>query len=54
MSVLGARASNPSEPASITAAVERLHDEVGRRGGRTLEQGTAETIAWWREAVPAP
>jgi nucleoside-diphosphate-sugar epimerase len=47
---IGARPANPSEPASITAAVDRLRDEVGWRGGRTLEQGAADTIAWWRAA----
>jgi hypothetical protein len=43
-----------SEPASINAAIERLRDAVGWRGGRTLEQGAAGTIALWRQAVPAP
>jgi nucleoside-diphosphate-sugar epimerase len=47
---IGARPSNPSEPAAITAAVARLRDEVGWTGGRTLEQGAADTIAWWRRA----
>jgi nucleoside-diphosphate-sugar epimerase len=47
---IGARPSNPAEPASITAAVDRLRGEVGWRGGRTLEQGAADTIAWWRRA----
>jgi hypothetical protein len=42
------------EPASITAAVERLRYEVGRRAGRTLEQEAADTIAWCRRAVRAP
>jgi nucleoside-diphosphate-sugar epimerase len=47
---IGARAPSPDEPASITAAVDRLRDEVGWRGGRPLEQGAADTIAWWRKA----
>jgi nucleoside-diphosphate-sugar epimerase len=51
---IGVRRSNPSEPASITAAVERLRDQAGWRGRRTLEQGAADTIASWRQAVPAP
>jgi nucleoside-diphosphate-sugar epimerase len=46
---IGARPANPSEPASITAAVDRLRDEVGWRPARTLEQRAAETVAWWRE-----
>jgi hypothetical protein len=49
-----ARPSNTSEPASIHTAIERLRDAVGWRGGRTLEQGAAGTIAWWRQAAPAP
>jgi nucleoside-diphosphate-sugar epimerase len=51
---IGARPANPSEPAAITAAVDRLRDEVGWRPPRTLEQRVADTVAWWRErAVPA-
>jgi nucleoside-diphosphate-sugar epimerase len=45
---IGARPANPSEPVSLTAAVDRLRDEVGWRGGRTLEQAAADAIAWWR------
>jgi nucleoside-diphosphate-sugar epimerase len=51
---IGARPPNPGEPASITAAVDRLRDEVGWRPPRTLEQRAADTIAWWRQAAPAP
>lgn len=47
---IGARPAKASEPAAITAAVDRLRGEVGWRGGRTLEQGAADTIAWWRRA----
>jgi nucleoside-diphosphate-sugar epimerase len=49
---IGARPSNPAEPASITAAVDRLRDEVGWSAARTLEQRAADTIAWWRHAAP--
>ena len=45
---IGARPSNPSEPAVLTAAVERLRLEVGWRPPRTLEQRAADTLAWWR------
>lgn len=44
---LGARPMG-EEPASIVADVERLRHEVGWRPSRTLTQGLAETIAWWR------
>jgi nucleoside-diphosphate-sugar epimerase len=47
---IGAREGNPAEPASITAAVDRLRGEVGWRPARTLEERAAETVAWWREA----
>ena len=50
---IGARPSNPSEPAELTAAVDRLRDEVGWRAARTLEQRAADTIAWWRRAEGA-
>jgi len=50
---IGARPSNPSEPAELTAAVDRLRDEVGWRAPRTLEQRAADTIAWWRKAEGA-
>jgi len=50
---IGARPSNPSEPVELTAAVERLSDEVGWRAQRTLEQRAADTIAWWRGAARA-
>jgi nucleoside-diphosphate-sugar epimerase len=48
---IGARAANPGEPASITASVARLRDEVGWRPARTLEERAAETVAWWRRAA---
>jgi nucleoside-diphosphate-sugar epimerase len=47
---IGAVPSNTSEPAELTAAVDRLRNEVGWRAGRTLEQRAADTIAWWRQA----
>jgi len=45
---LGARPTPAGEPAEIGAAVERLRDEVGWRGRRSLEEGLAEVVAWWR------
>jgi nucleoside-diphosphate-sugar epimerase len=45
---LGARPTNPSEPAAITADVGRLRDEVGWSPPRTMEERAADTVAWWR------
>ena len=47
---IGARPANPAEPVSITAAVDRLRDEVGWRPARALEDRAADAITWWREA----
>ncbi len=44
---LGTRPANPSEPASLTADVTRLRDEVGWTPSRTLARAAAETMAWW-------
>ena len=32
----------------LAAVIHRLRDEVGFRPARTLDQGLAETIVWWR------
>jgi nucleoside-diphosphate-sugar epimerase len=45
---MGARPTPAGEPAELGARVERLRDEVGWRRRRSLEQGLAETVAWWR------
>jgi nucleoside-diphosphate-sugar epimerase len=45
---IGARPSNPSEPAALTASVDRLRDEVGWAPPRTLEERVADTVAWWQ------
>jgi nucleoside-diphosphate-sugar epimerase len=47
---LGARAMPASELPRVTAAVARLHDEVGWTSARDLDRGLAETIAWWRQS----
>jgi nucleoside-diphosphate-sugar epimerase len=44
----GARPSRPDEPATLIADVTRLTREVGWTPRRSLEDGTARTIAWWR------
>jgi len=55
---LGARPAGALEPVELIADVTRLHDEVGWRPSRTLDQRAADTIAWWRDqltdAVPPP
>jgi nucleoside-diphosphate-sugar epimerase len=48
---LGARPIPHGELPSITAATARLRDEVGFAEPRSLEQGIAETIEWWRGRV---
>jgi nucleoside-diphosphate-sugar epimerase len=45
---LGARPIPIGELPSITAATARLRDEVGFAEYKSLEQGIAETIEWWR------
>ncbi|HSY08341.1 MAG TPA: NAD(P)-dependent oxidoreductase [Steroidobacteraceae bacterium] len=45
---LGARAAGANEPAVLVPDVHRLYDEVGWRPRFTLEDGLADTIAWWQ------
>jgi nucleoside-diphosphate-sugar epimerase len=45
---LGARPMPPQDPPRLTANVARLRDEVGWAPALTLDQGLADTIAWWR------
>ena len=49
---LGARPSPANEPPRLAASVRRLTEEVGFRSIRTIDDGIADTIAWWvgREA----
>jgi nucleoside-diphosphate-sugar epimerase len=44
----GARPAGPGEPATLVADVTRLTREVGWTPRRSLEDGMARTIAWWR------
>ena len=46
---LGALTLPREEPSSIVADVSRLVAEVGAKPEITLEQGLADTLAWWRE-----
>jgi nucleoside-diphosphate-sugar epimerase len=48
---LGARSTPPSEPPLLVPDVERLRDEVGWRPHFALNEGLADTIAWWREKL---
>jgi len=45
---LGARPTPPGEVPAMKAATSRLRDEVGWAGGRDLDRGIADAIAWWR------
>jgi nucleoside-diphosphate-sugar epimerase len=47
---LGMRRTPLPEPHRLAAAVRRLTDEVGFRPAFSLDEGLAETIAWWRNA----
>jgi nucleoside-diphosphate-sugar epimerase len=40
------------EPDVIVGENRRIRDEVGFRPAISLEQGIAETVAWWRERRP--
>lgn len=44
---LGARAANLLEPASLTADISRLRDEVGWTPTLSLTEAARETMAWW-------
>lgn len=44
----GARPARHDEPATLVADVTRLTREVGWTPRRSLEDGIARTIAWWR------
>ena len=44
----GTVASPPDEPPIITAATERLRDELGWSPKVSLEHRLAETVDWWR------
>jgi nucleoside-diphosphate-sugar epimerase len=48
---LGARDAPPGEPPLLIPDVGRLQGEVGWRPRFGLENGLADTIAWWRHAL---
>jgi nucleoside-diphosphate-sugar epimerase len=45
---IGAVAQRAGDPEEIVANVARLRDEVGFVPARSLAEGLAETVAWWR------
>jgi len=47
--VFGALPDRQGDPAMLTADVTRLRDGVGWSPAYSLEQGLAETIAWWKQ-----
>ncbi|HEY4428070.1 MAG TPA: NAD(P)-dependent oxidoreductase [Solirubrobacteraceae bacterium] len=48
---LGALPPRPGDPAVLVADTSRLRDEVGFTSERSLPEGIAETVAWWREQI---
>jgi nucleoside-diphosphate-sugar epimerase len=49
----GARPTPPGEPDRLVANVDRLHREAGFSSTRSLREGLAETVDWWRERDPS-
>jgi nucleoside-diphosphate-sugar epimerase len=50
----GAVETRAGEPASLVADVRRLRDEVAFRPRIALEDGIADTVAWWQDRRGAP
>jgi nucleoside-diphosphate-sugar epimerase len=50
---VGGLAPRAGEPALIQGDASRLHDEVGFQPVIGLEEGIAETVAWWRRQGPS-
>lgn len=49
----GALPDRPGDPPRIVASTRRLREEVGFAPARTLDDGLAQTYAWWRERAEA-
>jgi nucleoside-diphosphate-sugar epimerase len=49
---LGARESPPGEPAVLLPDIDRLRNEVEFEPRYSLDEGLADTIAWWRQRAP--
>lgn len=50
---VGALPPRPGDPDALVAEAARLRDEVGFEPRIALEDGLAETLAWWRDRVAA-
>jgi nucleoside-diphosphate-sugar epimerase len=48
---IGARPAPPREPALLVPEIHRLRDQVRWRPRYTLNEGLADTIAWWRNRL---
>jgi nucleoside-diphosphate-sugar epimerase len=48
---LGALKAPAGEPAVLLPDVDRLHRELGFEARHTLDDGLADTIAWWRHRL---
>ena len=44
----GALPENPGDPPKLIADVQRLNRDVGWKASRTLEEGLAKTVDWWK------
>jgi nucleoside-diphosphate-sugar epimerase len=50
---IGARPAPPQEPALLVPNIHRLREQVRWRPRYTLNEGLADTIAWWRHQLSA-
>ena len=50
--VLGARAYSPGDPMTVLGDPTRLRSQCAWRPSRSLREGLAETLGWWRERTP--
>jgi nucleoside-diphosphate-sugar epimerase len=49
---IGARPAPPQEPSLLVPDIHRLRDQVRWRPRLSLDEGLADTIAWWRKRLP--
>ena len=48
---LGALPDRPGEPATLTADIARLREDVGFTPGVALREGLAEAVRFWRSSA---
>src|SRR5439155_16206014 len=48
---LGELPTNPADPPLVAADIRRLREEVGWTPRFSLDEGLADTIAWWRREL---